>query len=325
MSDSVPPPPPAPTQPLAPPPGPYSAAAPAVAALAPGVSPKSFLVTWILSLLLGGLGIDRFYLGKIGTGILKLVTGGGAGVWWLIDLILTLAGAAKDKSGRVVRGSKTEHIIGWSVAGAIVLISIISGSASAASGPRVAADSEPETSASSTLADLESPAAAPAEPAPSSAPAEPAPAAPQAPAETTSQSNAIRAAENYLRFAAFSRSGLIDQLGFEGFSVEDATYAVDSLVIDWSAQAAKSAANYLDFSPFSRAGLIKQLEFEGYSTDEATFGTDSLNADWNAQAAKSAANYLGFTSFSRSGLIDQLVFEGFTPEQAAYGVSTTGL
>lgn len=46
----------------------------------------------ILSLLLGGLGIDRFYLGYIGLGILKLLTGGVFGIMWLIDLILIISG-----------------------------------------------------------------------------------------------------------------------------------------------------------------------------------------------------------------------------------------
>ena len=51
------------------------------------------------------LGIDRFYLGKVGTGILKLITLGGFGIWWIIDIILTIAGAATDKEGRVVKNT----------------------------------------------------------------------------------------------------------------------------------------------------------------------------------------------------------------------------
>ena len=65
---------------------------------------KSFVVTWLLSLLLGTFGIDRFYLGKIGTGILKLITLGGFGLWTLIDLIITLVGAQRDKQGRSLEG-----------------------------------------------------------------------------------------------------------------------------------------------------------------------------------------------------------------------------
>jgi len=67
------------------------------------VSPKSWLATLLLSIFLGELGIDRFYLGKIGTGILKLITLGGFGIWWIIDIILTIAGAATDKQGLAVK------------------------------------------------------------------------------------------------------------------------------------------------------------------------------------------------------------------------------
>ena len=48
----------------------------------------NWLVTLILSVLLGHLGVDRFMMGQIGWGILKLITGGACGVWWLIDVIL---------------------------------------------------------------------------------------------------------------------------------------------------------------------------------------------------------------------------------------------
>ncbi|WBU38269.1 TM2 domain-containing protein [Homoserinibacter sp. YIM 151385] len=79
-------------------------------------SPKSFIVTWILSVFLGGLGIDRMYLGKWGTAILKLVTVGGFGFWYLLDVIFTLIGISRDAEGRRVRGSSTAHVVAWIVA-----------------------------------------------------------------------------------------------------------------------------------------------------------------------------------------------------------------
>ena len=81
---------------------------------------KSFVATWLLSLLLGTLGIDRFYLGKIGTGILKLITFGGLGLWTLIDLIITLVGARRDKNGQPLAGYDQYKVLAWIVT--IVLI-----------------------------------------------------------------------------------------------------------------------------------------------------------------------------------------------------------
>jgi TM2 domain-containing membrane protein YozV len=63
------------------------------------VSEKSFVTALILSILLGGLGVDRFYLGYTMMGVLKLVTLGGLGVWALIDIILIATGKLTDSSG----------------------------------------------------------------------------------------------------------------------------------------------------------------------------------------------------------------------------------
>ena len=93
---------------------------------------------------------------------------------------------------------------------------------------------------------------------------------------TLEEKNALMAAENYLDFMAFSRSGLIKQLEFEGYSTEAATLAVDSLVVDWKEQAAKCAENYMDFMAFSRSGLIQQLVFEGFSQEEAEYGAAAV-------------------------------------------------
>ena len=63
-------------------------------------SNKSYLTALLLSVFLGWVGADRFYLGDTGLGILKLVTLGGLGIWSIIDSILLVAGARKDKWGR---------------------------------------------------------------------------------------------------------------------------------------------------------------------------------------------------------------------------------
>lgn len=66
-------------------------------------SDKEWLVTLLLSLFLGTLGVHRFYVGKIGTGILQLITLGGCGVWTLIDLIMIVTGNFTDKDGYVIK------------------------------------------------------------------------------------------------------------------------------------------------------------------------------------------------------------------------------
>lgn len=67
------------------------------------ISPKSRTAVSLLAFFLGELGIHRFYLGKIGTGILMLVTLGGLGVWALIDFIFAVSGHMKDKQGRLIK------------------------------------------------------------------------------------------------------------------------------------------------------------------------------------------------------------------------------
>ena len=65
-------------------------------------SSKSRLVALLLCVFLGGLGVHRFYAGKIGTGIIWLLTGGVFGIGWLVDLIMIIVGKFTDKSGNVL-------------------------------------------------------------------------------------------------------------------------------------------------------------------------------------------------------------------------------
>lgn len=95
------------------------------------------------------------------------------------------------------------------------------------------------------------------------------PAEPQVPRD---YARALDSAESYLDYTSFSRSGLADQLMFEGYGPEAAEYAVANVGADWNEQAARSAESYLDYTSFSRQGLVDQLMFEGYTAEQAEYG-----------------------------------------------------
>jgi TM2 domain-containing membrane protein YozV len=63
-------------------------------------APKDWLTTLLLSIFLGGLGVHRFYVGKIGTGLLMLFTLGGCGIWTLVDIIMIATNSFTDANGR---------------------------------------------------------------------------------------------------------------------------------------------------------------------------------------------------------------------------------
>jgi len=101
---------------------------------------------------------------------------------------------------------------------------------------------------------------------------------------TGPQSNAVRSAEQYISMSGFSREGLIQQLSSSygsGYELADATFAVDSLNIDWNEQAVRSAKQYLEMSGFSCNGLIEQLSSSAgnnYTVEQATYGAKQAGA-----------------------------------------------
>ena len=68
-----------------------------------GNSEKSFVATLILCVLLGFLGVHRFYVGKVGTGIIQLLTFGGLGIWSLVDTIVIAVQNFKDSKGLLIK------------------------------------------------------------------------------------------------------------------------------------------------------------------------------------------------------------------------------
>lgn len=68
----------------------------------PVVSKKRKLPALLLCLFFGMFGVHRFYVGKVATGLLELLTLGGFGLWWLFDLLVILLGGFTDKEGRLI-------------------------------------------------------------------------------------------------------------------------------------------------------------------------------------------------------------------------------
>jgi hypothetical protein len=283
----------------------------------PQTSQKSFVTTWLLSLLLGAFGVDRFYLGKVGTGILKLVTFGGLGIWALIDLILLLTNKTTDKQGLPLEGYDRHKKVALIVTVAVILLSIIGNTAARAGAASMSASSvtAPAISAAApTETKSQDPAAAKAKAdadAKAKAAADAAAAKSKADADAKAKADADAAAAQAKSDADAKAKAAADAAAKAGTVSQQ--------------NAVRKADSYLGFSAFSRTGLIEQLEFEKFSTEDATWAVDHVTVDWNAQAAKKAKSYLEFSSFSHSGLVDQLTFEGFTPAQAEYGTSTAGL
>ncbi|MGN0416968.1 Ltp family lipoprotein [Anaerostipes faecalis] len=93
-------------------------------------------------------------------------------------------------------------------------------------------------------------------------------------APTTGEENALNKAFDYLDYDAFSKSGLIKQLKYEGFTTKEAKYAANNCNANWKDQAYKKATSYLESQSFSKSGLIKQLEYEGFTNSQAKYGAN---------------------------------------------------
>ena len=70
---------------------------------ATNISEKDWLVTLLLCLFCGGIGVHRYYVGKIGTGILYTLTLGLFGIGYLVDLIMIVTGKFTDKNGNCIQ------------------------------------------------------------------------------------------------------------------------------------------------------------------------------------------------------------------------------
>ena len=67
------------------------------------ISERNWLAALLLCIFFGVFGAHRFYVGKIGTAILMLITLGGCGIWTVVDLIIIICQDFKDKDGKVLK------------------------------------------------------------------------------------------------------------------------------------------------------------------------------------------------------------------------------
>ncbi|TDW28942.1 Ltp family lipoprotein [Cryobacterium psychrophilum] len=247
------------------------------------VSNKSFVVTWLFALLLGIFAVDRFYLGKVGTGLLKLFTFGGLGVWVLVDLILVLTGAQRDKQGRTLAGYDQNKKIAWIVSAVVIALSMLISGVNAAANPTDATSAAVAPVAAADSAEMTEPKAVETT-APEAAPVEetkaPEPVAPAVPAE---YSSALVKATSYSKNMNMSKSGLYGQLTSEygeRFSPEAAQYGVDNVQADWNANALAKAKSYQENMAMSPESIREQLTSEygeQFTAEEADFAIQHLN------------------------------------------------
>ena len=93
---------------------------------------------------------------------------------------------------------------------------------------------------------------------------------------TIGQKNALKEAQQYIDIMAFSKPGLIDQLEYEGYEMEDIEFAVENIDVDWNEECAEDADSYLDTMSFSKEGLIHQLEYERYTDEQIAYAIDKV-------------------------------------------------
>ena len=72
-------------------------------------SEKNGIITLLLVFFFGFWGFHRFYVGKIGTGILMLFSAGGLFIWWIIDIVMVISGKFKDKENQIIVIEKIEE------------------------------------------------------------------------------------------------------------------------------------------------------------------------------------------------------------------------
>ena len=133
--------------------------------------------------------------------------------------------------------------------------------------------------------------------------------------------SAVDTANNYLTYAPYSYSALMDKLLSDQFAIDEAMLALDQCGASWDENARKAAENYLAEQSCSRKELNNMLLADQYTPDEAAYAISHCNADWKANAVESVKKYQNSPDFTYIGLLERLLEEQYTFDEAVYAVN----
>ena len=136
------------------------------------------------------------------------------------------------------------------------------------------------------------------------------------------QAEALKTAQTLLEEYSYSAFSLQVALEEEGFSTENAEYAVAHCGADWMEEAVYSAKNILAQYYSSRTTMVNDLLSYGFTEEEAAYGADNCDADWMEEAALTAQYFREDSPEATQAEIEAMLLDmGYTEEEAAYGAA----